>query len=129
MSKRLIIEHSPSPRTDADVRGWLARIALSLAVALLAGTLAFLVARAVTDVTLFAQQQQFLSEAASALRGGVPGLANSNLREARLQVQRLDAQNEQLSLLIGFAIAALSAVASYLWMERRHGTTFAHPPR
>ncbi len=129
MSKRLIIEHSPSQRTDADVRGWLARIALSLAVALLAGTLAFLVARAVTDVTLFAQQQQFLSEAASALRGGVPGLANSNLREARLQVQRLDAQNEQLSLLIGFAIAALSAVASYLWMERRHGTTFAHPPR
>jgi hypothetical protein len=129
VSKRLIIEHSPSQRTDADVRGWLARIALSLAVALLAGTLAFLVARAVTGVTLFAQQQQFLSEAASALRGGVPGLANSNLREARLQVQRLDAQNEQLSLLIGFAIAALSAVASYLWMERRHGTTFAHPPR
>ena len=129
MSKRLTIGHSPSSRTDADIRGWLARIALSLAVALLAGALAFLVARAVTDVTLFAQQQQFLSEAASMLRGGVPGLANSNLREARLQVQRLDEQNEQLSLLIGFAIAALSAVVSYLWMERRHGTTFAHPPR
>ncbi|HEY3230996.1 MAG TPA: hypothetical protein VGJ87_17350 [Roseiflexaceae bacterium] len=129
MSKRLTIVLSLSSRIDADVRRWLARIALSLAVALLAGTLAFLVARAVTDVTLFAQQQQFLSEAASALRGGIPELANSNLREARLRVQRLDAQNEQLSLLIGFAIAALSAVASYLWMERRHGTTFAHPPR
>jgi hypothetical protein len=129
MSKRLTIVHSPSSRTDADLRGWLARIALSLAVALLAGALAFLVTRAFTEVSLLAQQQQFLSEAASALRGGVPGLANSNLREARLQVQRLDAQNEQLSLLIGFAIAALSAVAIYLWMERRYGTTFAHPPR
>jgi hypothetical protein len=129
VSKRLTSVDSPSSRTDADVRGWLARIALSLAVALLAGALAFLAARAVTEVTLFTQQQQFLSEAASALRGGISGLANSNLREARLQVQRLDAQNEQLSLLIGFAIAALSAVATYLWMERRHGTTFAHSPR
>jgi hypothetical protein len=104
---------------DRDFRGWLSRIAISLAAALLVGSLAFLVARAITDVALFAQQQQFLSAAANALRGGMLGLAHSNLHEQRLRVQQLDAQNEQLSLLIGFGVAALAAVGSYLWMERR----------
>jgi len=107
------------PSSPVDTRGWLARIALGLAFALLAGALAFLVARAIGGVILFAQQQEFLREAAGAMRGGIPGLADGNLREMRLQVQQLDVQNERLSLLIGFAVAALAAVASYLWMERR----------
>ena len=107
------------PLSSVDTRGWIARIALSLAFALLAGALAFLVARAIGGVILFAQQQEFLREAAGAMRGGIPGLADGNLREMRLQVQQLDADNQRLSLLIGFAVAALAALASYLWMERR----------
>ena len=104
---------------DTDLRGWLGRVAFSLALALLAGALAFLLARAVTSVLLFAQQQQFLREAAGALRGGIDGLASGNLRDVRLRVQQLDARNQQLSLLIGFAVAAVVVVASYIWLERR----------
>jgi hypothetical protein len=111
-----------SSGTDPDLRGWLARIAASLLVALLAGALAFLVARAVTGVALFAQQQELLREASSALRGGILGLAESNLHEVRLRVQQIDARNEQLSLLAGFVAAGLAAVASYLWLERRTGS-------
>jgi hypothetical protein len=107
------------PSSPFETRRWLGRIALSLACALLAGALAFLVARAITSVALFAQQQEFLRQASSALRGGIPALAEGNLREMRLYIQQLDAQNERLSLLIGFVVAALAAVASYLWMERR----------
>lgn len=107
------------PSSPVDTRSWLARIALSLLFALLAGALAFLVVRAIGGVILFAQQQELLREAAGAMRGGILGLADGNLREVRLQVQQIDAQNERLSLLFGFAIAALAAVTSYLWIERR----------
>jgi hypothetical protein len=100
------------------VRSWLARVALSLAAALLVGALVYLVARAIGGVALLAQQQELLREAAGALRGGVEGLAGSNLREVRRQVQQIDARYEQLSLLAGFVSAALAAAASYLWLER-----------
>ena len=121
MSKRLFTRwpRLQAPDIAADTRGWLARTALSLVVGLLAGALAYLITRAIGDVALFAQQQDLLREAASALRGGVEGLAGSNLHEVRLRVQQIDARYEQLSLLAGFASAALAAVASYLWMERR----------
>jgi hypothetical protein len=118
--------HGPerlAPSINADLRGWLGRVALSLALALLAGALTFLLARAVTSVLLLAQQQQFLREAAGALRGGIDGLAGSNLRDVRLRVQQLDARNQQLSLLIGFAVAAVVVVASYIWLERRASLT------
>jgi len=109
--------HTPSlaPAT----RDWLIRIALSLVFAATAGALAYLVARAATSVMLFVRQQQFLSEVAGALRGGVMGLAGGDLRSMRLLVQQLDAQNERLSMLIGFAVAAAVCVASYLWLEWR----------
>jgi hypothetical protein len=121
MSKRLFTRSSrlPIPRLTADVRSWLARVALSLAAALLAGALAYLVARAFGGVALLAQQQELLREAAGALRGGVEGLAGSNLREVRLRVQQIDARYEQLSLVAGFISAAVAAAASYLWLERR----------
>jgi H+/Cl- antiporter ClcA len=109
----------PTRRLDANTRRWLTRIVLSLAAALLAGALAFLVARAIGGVLLFAQQQELLREASGAFQGGILGLAEGNLRAVRLRVQQLDANNQQLSLLIGFVVAALAAVASYLWMERR----------
>ena len=81
--------------------------------------LAYLVARAITSAALFVQQQQFLREVASALRGGILGLAGGNLHTIRLLVQQLDAQNEQLSALIGYAVAAVAVVASYVWLEWR----------
>jgi hypothetical protein len=121
MSKRFALGRPrvPAVGIHADTRGWLMRVALSLAAALLAGALAFLVARAIGSVLLFAQEQELLREAASAMRGGILGLAEGNLRQVRLQLQQLDAWNEQLSLLIGFAAAALAALASYFWLERR----------
>lgn len=85
---------------------------------MLVGGLVYLVARAIGGVALLAQQQELLREAAGALRGGVEGLAGSNLREVRLQVQQIDARYERLSLLAGFITAALATVASYLWLER-----------
>src|SRR5262245_66252796 len=123
MSKRLFrSSRLPIPRLTADLRSWLARVVLSLPAALLAGALAYLVARAIGGVALLAQQQELLREAAGALRGGVEGLAGSNLREVRLQVQQIDARYERISLLAGFLAAALAAVARYLWMERRRVT-------
>ena len=121
MSKRFAFRwlRAPALAIHTDTRGWLVRVALSLLAALLAGVLAFLVARAIGSVLLFAQEQELLREAASAMRGGILGLADGNLRAVRLQVQQFDAQNEQLSLLIGFAAAALGALVSYLWLERR----------
>ncbi len=121
MSKRFFTRRLRMPNLEvyADTRSWLVRIAFSLAIALLAGALAFLVARAILSVGLFTQQQEFLREATGAFQGGILGLGEGTLRELRLRVQQLDAQNERLSLLIGFASAALAAVASYIFFERR----------
>lgn len=103
-------------------RAWLAHIATSLAGALGVGVLAYLVARAITSVQLFIQHQQLLREASGALRGGIDGLAGTDLRAVRQALQQLDAQNEQISLLAGFLAAAIAAVAIYLWLERRAQT-------
>ena len=102
-----------------EQRAWLLRVAISLAIALAAGIMAYLVARAIASVGLFVRHQQLLVEVGSALRGGVEGLAAGDLRAVRLAVQQIDAQNEQLSLLIGFVAAAVAVVTSYLWLERR----------
>ncbi len=99
-------------------RPWFGRIALSLGLALVAGALAYLVARAITGAVLL-YQQQFLGEITSAFSGGIENLPSGDLRAARKLVQQLDAQNELLSLLIGFGVAAIAIVASYLWLERR----------
>ena len=115
MAKYPLIERARA----AIPAGWLGRVALSLAIALLAGALAYLVARAAGNVLLFVRQQELLREVAGALQGGVEGLGASNLREVRLRLQALDARNEQISLLIGLAAAGLGAVVSYLWLERK----------
>lgn len=108
-----------SQHISSATRAWIARLALSLLFAAVAGALAYLTTRAITSALLFANQQQFLSEAAGALRGGIAGLAGSDLHAMRLLVQQREAQNEQLSLLVGFAAAALTSAASYLWLEWR----------
>jgi hypothetical protein len=104
---------------NQEQRAWLLRVAISLAIALAAGIMVYLVTRAITSVVLFVRHQQLLAELGSALRGGVEGLAAGDLRAARLAVQQLDAQNEQLSLVTGFVAAAVAVVTSYLWLERR----------
>lgn len=98
---------------------WLRRLALSLAAAVAVGALAFLAARSVGGLLLFVQQQQLLGEVASALQGGVEALGQSNLRELRRELERIDAGYERASLLVGFGAAACAAVAVYLWLERR----------
>jgi len=102
-----------------STRAWLARVALSLGMALLAGALAYLVTRAIAGAALFVRHQQLLREAASALGGGVEGLASGDLRAVRLMLQQSDEWNQLLSLAIGFAVAAVAVVSSYLWLERR----------
>jgi hypothetical protein len=100
-------------------RAWIARIAISLAGALGVGVLAYLVTRAITSAQLFIQHQQLVREASSALRGGIDGLAGSNLRAVRLLLEQLDAQNRQISLLAGFLAAAIAVAVIYLWLEWR----------
>lgn len=104
-----------------ELRQWLTRIALSGVCGVSVGGLAFLIARAVTNVLLFVRHRQFLGEVAGALSGGVEGLAGGNLRAVRLLVQRIDAEYELLSLMIGFGVAAVVAVGSYVWLEWRDG--------
>lgn len=100
------------------LRAWVGRVMLSLGAALLAGVLAYLLARAITTVYLFYQQQQFVQETAAVLRGGgIEALANSNIRELRQQVAALEASYASLSMQVGFAAAALGAVLSYVWQE------------
>ncbi|MCU0490594.1 MAG: hypothetical protein MUD01_03205 [Chloroflexaceae bacterium] len=104
------------------MRSWLNRVALSLLLALLVGGLSYLLARAATTGYLLYQQQQYFTTAADVVRGGdIEALGASNLRELRLLVRALDAQYTMLSAQIGFAGAAVAAVASYLWLERRDG--------
>jgi hypothetical protein len=119
MSKHQVTDNPAVPASESSTRGWLGRVALSLAIALLVGALAYLVSRAIGNVLLFLRQQELLGEVAGALQGGIEGLGASNLREVRQRLQEIDARNEQISLLIGFAAAALGAVASYVWLERR----------
>jgi H+/Cl- antiporter ClcA len=117
------------PNGDPETRSWLIRIGLSLGAAVVAGALAYLVARAVTGVALFVQHQQLLSQVAGALSGGVDGLANGDLRAVRRLIEQLEARNQQVSLLAGFVVAALGAVASYLWLERRAEAQMSPPKK
>ncbi len=112
------------PTTErAELLTWLGRVGLSLLIGLAAGAMAYLVSRGIASVVLFIQQQQFFADVAGALRGGIEGLAGSDLRSARLQVQQLDSQYRQISLIIGFGMAALATPLSYLRLERRESIT------
>lgn len=117
-----------APPKSSSLRAWLSRVGASLLVALVFGLLTYLLVRGATGVLLFVQQQQFLREVAGAFQGGIEGLPAGDLRAVRLRVQELDARNERLSLIAGFVVAALSASASYLWLERRAAIDEAPAP-
>ncbi|MCG8346463.1 MAG: hypothetical protein MI924_01620 [Chloroflexales bacterium] len=105
---------------SADTQDWLKRLALSLLIAGLVGALGYLVARAISTAYLFYQQQQFFQETASLLQGGgVPALADSNLRELRFLAEALNAQYHRLSIQLGFAAAAIGGIGCFVWLERR----------
>jgi hypothetical protein len=93
-----------------ETRAWLGRIALSIGFALAAGLAIYLLARAVGSVTLFVRHQDLLRKMATALSGGLDGLAGGDLRGARQLLEQLDARNELISLIVGFLAAALAAV-------------------
>jgi hypothetical protein len=101
-------------------RAWLWRWLASLLLGIGIGLLSYLVARAGTTAYLLYQQQQFFQETVNLLRtnNSIESLANSNLREARMLVEALNARYHRLSLQIGFAAAAMSSILMYLWMER-----------
>lgn len=104
---------------DREARAWARRVAISLAAALGAGALAYLMVRAITGALLLIRQRQLLGQVAGALRGGLDGPPSSDLRAARLLLGQIAERNLQISLAAGFGVAAVAAVAMYLWLERR----------
>lgn len=98
---------------------WLRRVGASLLAALVAGLLVYLVMRGATGIWLFVRQQQLLREVLGTVQGGLDAPPNGDLRALRRELQALDAQNDFVSAVAGFAAAAVAAPASYLWLERR----------
>jgi hypothetical protein len=102
-----------------ELRNWVGRLLLCLLLGVLAGLLAYLLTRALTTAYLFYQQQQFVQASAEVLRGGVEALAESDLRELRQRVEALDAYYHLLSMRVGFGVAVVAAVFSYLALSWR----------
>lgn len=107
---------------DAETRIWLRRVALSLLIGLAIGLIAWLAARGILGVLLFAREQQLLADLAGALSGGIEGLAGSNLRAIRLRVQALAAEYDRISLLVGLAAGGISWLLAYIRAEREPKT-------
>jgi hypothetical protein len=102
-----------------EMSNWLGRLLLSLLLGVAAGLLAYLLARALTTAYLFYQQQQFFQASAEVLRGGVEALAESDLRDLRQRVEALAAYYHLLSMRVGFGVAVVAAVFSYLALSWR----------
>jgi uncharacterized membrane protein len=106
------------PKVNAQL-AWLRRVALSLAFAIAAGVLVFIVARGISGALLFIEHQELLRSAAAALRTGIEGLPTADLRAARLRAEQSAAMHTQIGLLLAFVVAAITAAGSYLWLEQR----------
>ncbi len=100
-------------------QAWLRRVALSLALAIIAGALTLLVARGISGALLFVEQQELMRSAAAALRGGIEGLPATDLRAARLRAERSAEGHRRAGLALAFAAAAAAAGGGYLWLEAR----------
>lgn len=98
---------------------WLRRVALSLALAIVAGALTLLVARGISGALLFVEQQELVRSAAAALRGGIEGLPATDLRAARLRAEQSAEAHRRAGLALAFAVAALATGGGYLWLEAR----------
>lgn len=103
---------------DID-RTWLRQLGLSLALALAAGVVAYLVARGVLGIGLFVQQQRLLGEVVGVVQSGLEAPPSGDLRAVRVQIQSLAERNEQISVAVGFVAAAIGAVGGYFWQEQR----------
>lgn len=98
-------------------RRWLRRVALSLALALGAGIVTFLIARGISGALLFIEQQELLSATGAAMSGGIEGLPAADLRAARLRAEQSAESHLRFGLLLAFGVTALAAAGSYLWFE------------
>jgi hypothetical protein len=98
---------------------WLRRVALSLAFAIAAGLLVFIVARGISGVLLFIEHQELVRSAAAALRNGIEGLPTADLRTARLRAEQSAEAHTRIGLMLAFIVAAITAAGSYLWQEQR----------
>jgi hypothetical protein len=103
-----------------EMTTWLKNLGLSLLVALIAGALSYLIASAFTSASLLYQQQQLLQHTLTLLHeGGISSLAGSNMHEIRERVAALEAYYHNLSIQIGVGGGIITAIISYLWLERR----------
>ena len=98
---------------------WLRRVALSLAFAVIAGLLVFIVARGISGALLFIEHQELVRSAAAALRNGIEGLPTADLRTARLRAEQSAEAHTRIGLMLAFIVAAITAAGSYLWQEQR----------
>ncbi|WP_041333187.1 hypothetical protein [Roseiflexus sp. RS-1] len=98
---------------------WLRRVALSLAFAIAAGLLVFIVARGISGALLFIEHQELVRSAAAALRNGIEGLPTADLRAARLRAEQSAETHMRIGLALAFIVAAITAAGSYLWQEQR----------
>jgi predicted PurR-regulated permease PerM len=109
-------------RRSLLVRFWAARLLTSLLVALLIGGFVYIVGRGIGSAALLYEQQQLFGDLTNALRGGIEGLAESNLgnlREMRQTIQQRDAEYQQRSIIVGLVSAAVAAVFCYLKLEQQ----------
>ncbi len=100
-------------------RAWLRRVVLSLLLAAAAGLLTLLVARGISGAWLFIEHQELVRAAAATLRNGIEGLPSADLRAARLRAEQSEAMHMRIGMAVAFAVAALTAAGSYLWLEQR----------
>lgn len=104
-----------------DLRQWLSRLAIALVIGLLAGVMAYLIARAVGSAWLLISQQALLEATRQVLREGVIGLANTNLRELRLAAEAQQRMCAEVSLWIGLGSGLMAAIGALVRMELRGG--------
>jgi hypothetical protein len=113
-----------------ELAAWGKHLLISLVAALLVGGLAYSAARAATSAHLLYQQRQLVEQTAAVMRGGdITALAGSgNLREMRREGEERAARYHRLCIQAGIAAATLTALVTYLWIERQHRASDSLPP-
>jgi hypothetical protein len=111
------------------MRAWLLRIATSLLLGVLLGALALALGRGIGGAWLLWSEQEALRGMSGVLLGGLEGPPASDVRALRQHLTRQTAAVHDLAARIGYGVAALGAVACYLWLERRASSHDGAGPR
>jgi Na+-driven multidrug efflux pump len=96
---------------------WLQALALSIAIGLAAGILAYIAARGIAGALLLGQQRELFEGVAGTL-GSLDAPPPTDLRATRKAIQELEAQYHQICLLVGLGVGTLTALGSYLRIEQ-----------